>query len=54
MRLRRYCVTVMDNWTPMRFFWTKYGAALFKAKFCKNCDCAHLYAWRENQWQEVR
>ena len=31
MRLRKYCVTVMDNWTPLRLFWTERGMRKFAA-----------------------
>jgi len=47
IRLRRYCVTVMDNWTPTRLFWTLAGAKRF---YRKHRDCANVYHWRHGQW----
>ena len=44
---RRYCVTVMDNWTPMRVFWTYAGAAKFRHE---HSECAYLYHWQHNRW----
>lgn len=44
MRLRRYAVTVMDNWTPMRLFWTLRGAR----RWCGElwwADHVHLFRW---------
>lgn len=50
MKLRRYCVTVMDNWTPLRRFWTIEGARRFR-----NCHIgyAYLYRWDGGAWIEV-
>lgn len=53
MRLRRYCVTVMDNWTPTRFFWTRNRAMRWHAKFIAG---AHLYEWQGSWggfWSEL-
>lgn len=47
MRLRRYAVTVMDNWTPMRLFWTLRGAENFHRK---HSACAYLYIWKDGGW----
>jgi len=49
MILRRFCVTVMDNWTPMRRFFTLYGARRWCAKIGVN---AHLYEWTGSQCLE--
>ena len=48
MKFRRYAVTVMDNWTPVRFFWTFKGARRFRNKR----HGAHLFAWTDDNWQE--
>jgi hypothetical protein len=48
MKLRRYCVTVMDNWTPLRTFWTLEGAKRF---YRKHRTCANVFRWRDNQWE---
>jgi hypothetical protein len=51
MKLQRYCVTVMDNWTPTLTFWTLKGAR----KYCEGFVAgAHLYQWIEgNGWLEL-
>lgn len=53
MRFKRYCVTVMDNWTPMRTFWTFGGAVRFAAQ---HLSAAHLHIWHSESgtWQEVQ
>lgn len=48
MKLKRYCVTVMDNWTPTRTFWTERGAAKWWAKF--QPGVAHLHKWYNGTW----
>lgn len=50
MKLRRYCVTVMDNWTPTREFWT-YGGAW---RFCRQHQRASLYGWKNDKWVCLR
>lgn len=50
MKLRRYAVTVMDNWTPMREFWTYEGAVKF---YKKHRDCSYIYQWDDGYWIEV-
>ena len=50
MRFRRYCVTVMDNWTPLRDFWTLAGAMKFRNE---HLGCAHLHQWFSGRWVEV-
>jgi hypothetical protein len=50
MRFKHYCVTVMDNWTPLRFFWTFGGAIKFRND---HIGCAHLHHWTSGQWVEV-
>lgn len=47
MRLRRYCVTVMDNWTPTRDFWTLKGATDF---YREHRDCANVFKWDDYAW----
>jgi hypothetical protein len=47
---RRYAVTVMDNWTPMRLFWTLKGAQKFASQ---HQGYAHVYercglGWRKS------
>lgn len=53
MKLRRYCVTVMDNWTPTREFWTLGGALAHAAE---HLGAAHLFVWHEGSksWLELR
>lgn len=50
MKLKRYCVTVMDNWTPMRTFWTQAAARKWQASFIAG---AHLFLWNGSTWVEV-
>lgn len=47
MRLKRYAVVVMDNWTPMHTFWTLRGAQKFAADFG---DAMRVYEWRDDAW----
>lgn len=47
MKLRRYCVTVMDNWTPMRTFWTLEGAKKF---YREHRSCANVFKWDGEAW----
>lgn len=51
MRFRKYCVTVMDNWTPLRHFWTLEGATKWRDSIGPH---AHLYKWHANikKWLE--
>jgi hypothetical protein len=44
---RRWCVTVMDCWTPTRVFWTQAGAAKFRKE---HSQCAYLYQWQRDRW----
>lgn len=48
MRLRRYCVTVMDNWTPTRLFWTLEGARRF---YRERRSCANVFKWEDGLWR---
>lgn len=50
MKLRKYCVTVMDNWTPIRKFWTYNSALIFRNE---HLHCAHLHQWFNGRWTEV-
>ena len=51
MRLRRYAVTVMDHWTPMRYFWTERGAFDFYMRFP---FYSHMYKWENSAWIKLR
>lgn len=42
MKLRRYCVTVNDNWTPMRLFWTLGWAKKF---YRQHKQYANVFHW---------
>jgi hypothetical protein len=48
MKLRRYSVTVMDNWTTTRDFFT-LAAAL---RMYDHHASAHLYRWTGRTWVE--
>lgn len=48
MKLRRYCVTVLDNWTPKRHFWTRRGAERWMYCFA---GYAYLFAWDGKEWR---
>lgn len=50
--LKRHCVTVMDNWTPLRLFWTRDGAIRWRDKIGHH---AHAYRWHPNvgKWIEM-
>jgi len=52
MKLRRYCVTVMDNWTPMRWFWRRNAALRWRDSIGAH---AHAYRWHPNikKWIEM-
>jgi hypothetical protein len=58
MQLRRYCVTVMDDFaylppavrTRTRYFWTRDGAE--KYWFRQHGD-AHLFEWQGDHWEGV-
>lgn len=47
MKLKRYCVTVLDNWTPMRTFWTLEGAKAFYRKYR---ECGNVFQWDDGEW----
>lgn len=51
MTLRRFKVTVMDNWTPMRSFWTLRSALKFRDKHPRT---ANIYVWYRGAWQFCR
>ena len=44
---RRYCVTVMDSWSFMRYFWTRKRAERWRARFP---GYAYLYVRVGNEW----
>lgn len=48
--LKRYCVTVNDNWTPLRLFWTLDGAKSF---YKKHRACANVFKWDGEQWSWI-
>ncbi len=52
MKLRRYCVTVMDNWSSTRRFWTRDAALAYRDKIGEH---AHAYRWSGNLslWVEM-
>jgi hypothetical protein len=50
MKLRRYCVTVMDNWTPTREFWT-WRRAL--AHYAAHQPASHFWSWTSHGWVEL-
>ena len=50
MKLRKYCVTVNDNWTPATEFWTLVGAKKF---YSKRSSCANVYKWDSGVWRWV-
>jgi hypothetical protein len=47
MKLKRYCVTVMDHWTPMRDFWTLEGAKKF---YRMHRASANVFKWDGEAW----
>jgi hypothetical protein len=49
-RFKRYCVTVVDNWTSLRLFWTLAGAHKF---YCRHESCANVYKWIDGKWQLI-
>lgn len=53
MKLKRYCVTVMDNWQRSREFWTLGAALRFAAG---HMSAAHLHVWnsRRGAWDELQ
>lgn len=53
--LKRYCVTVMDCWTPLRLFWTRDGALKWCASMNRYGTCAYAYRWHSNvkKWVEM-
>jgi hypothetical protein len=50
VQLRQYCVTVMDHWTPMRYFWTLKRAKAFREK---HIGCAYLFKWVDGRFQQM-
>lgn len=51
MKLRRYCVTVMDNWTSTREFWTLSGARRWRNSQ-RAAAHTHLFWWLDGRWVE--
>ena len=45
IKLRRWCVTVMDNWTPTREFFTMRGALRHAARDRLFPGSVHLWRW---------
>ena len=54
MKLRRWCVTVMDNWTPTREFFTMRGALRHAARDRLFPGSVHLWRWapQTSTWYE--
>lgn len=50
MKLKRYCVTVMDNWTPMQEFWTYEGACKHAYRFG---TAANIFHWKDGTWLKI-
>ncbi len=48
MRLKRYCVTVLDHWTPTQMFWTLEGAKKHYRKH--KLSRANLFKWDGEAW----
>lgn len=49
--MRKYCVVVMDNWTPVRWFWFRRNALRHARKHSRKRTS--LYNKRSNgQWVE--
>jgi hypothetical protein len=46
--LKRYCVTVSDNWTPLRLFWTLEGAKNF---YKQHRSYSNVFKWNDGEWQ---
>lgn len=54
IKLKRYCVTVMDHWTPTREFFTYAAAKRWQDKHnITSAKPAHLWVWTPKQWVEV-
>lgn len=51
MKLRRYCVTVMDNWMTTREFFTLRGALRWRSEF--PAGKAHLFRWDGERWLKL-
>ena len=49
MKLRRYCVTVSDNWTPTRYFWRRRSAIRWMVKMG---SVANFYVWQDGIWRK--
>ncbi len=60
MQLRKYCVTHMDNWTPLKYFWTFKGAKKYLKKISHDYMIqdyrSHyfLYVHVNGHWVEVK
>lgn len=56
MQLKKYCVTVMDCWTPTQTFWTRRGATKhFNKHDVDSSHAAHLFRWSNGmgKWIEI-
>lgn len=47
MKLRRWRITVMDNWTPTREFFTLRAALNHRAR---HFPVSYLYHWESGRW----
>jgi hypothetical protein len=54
MKLKKYCITVMDCWTPTREFWT-FGGALKHWVRHQPGTYSHFYVWHPDwkEWVEI-
>lgn len=52
MRWKRYAVTVSDNWTPVRTFWTLEAAKKF---YRPKRDHANVFVWKSQsrEWEWI-
>lgn len=48
MRLKKYAVTVMDNWTGVHTFWTEEGARKFAVK-----HDGRVWVWIGYNWAAI-
>jgi hypothetical protein len=47
VKLKRYCVTINDNWTPIHTFWTLEGAKKFYRPLRQY---ANVFKWDGYEW----
>lgn len=49
VKLKRYCVTVLDHWTPTKTFWTLDGAKKHYRKH--RLSRANVFQWEDGCWR---